>query len=258
MSGQEKSVLIETWSAKGSPFDSIVMPIQLVQLFIYLYLSFKQLQRHNVNVRKEYSAVERMDLKWIRSFLVILGGIFLVVAIFYLLSISGIMNHRVEDRAKTIGVLAAVAFYVFGYRGLRQPEVMISMPAVEEIKKYDKSGLTSQRSEEYAIQLTSAMHNAKPYLKNTLSLKELSTITTIPAYHLSQIINERFQMNFYDFVNQYRIEEVQKRMREPEFENYTQMAIALDSGFNSKSVFNEAFKKQTGMTPSSYRKNRVK
>ncbi len=258
MSGHEKSLLIETWSAKGSPIDSVIMPIQLVQLFIYLFLSYKQLQRHDINVRKEYSSIEKMNLKWIRSFIMILGGIFFIVAILYVLSMSGIMERGMENRARTIGVLAALAFYVFGYRGLRQPEIMTSIPAGEEIKKYDRSSLTNDKAEEYARHLQAIMENEKPYLKNTLTLKELSTITSIPVYHLSQIINERFQMNFYDFINQYRVEEVQRQIADPKNTNYTLMALALDSGFNSKSVFNEAFREQTGMTPSAYRKREAK
>ena len=60
--------------------------------------------------------------------------------------------------------------------------------------------------------------------------------------------------NFYTLVNDYRIEEVKRRLEDPRYRNLTILAIAYDSGFNAKSSFNTIFKEQTGMTPSEYQK----
>ena len=61
--------------------------------------------------------------------------------------------------------------------------------------------------------------------------------------------------NFYKLVNEYRVEEVKKRMVNPEYKNLTILAIAYDSGFNAKSSFNTIFKESTGMTPSGYQRS---
>lgn len=100
------------------------------------------------------------------------------------------------------------------------------------------------------------MTTEKPYLEADLSLPELANKLDIPSHHLSRVINEQFGVNFFDFVNQYRVEEVKSRINNPEFENLSLLGIAFDCGFNTKSAFNRVFKKMTGFTPSEY-KNKI-
>lgn len=75
----------------------------------------------------------------------------------------------------------------------------------------------------------------------------------ISTHHLSQAINQNLNTNFYKFVNAYRVEEVKKKLKNPEFEKYSILGIAFESGFNSKSTFNKIFKEETGMTPSEFK-----
>ena len=75
------------------------------------------------------------------------------------------------------------------------------------------------------------------------------------SYYLSRIINERFGASFNDFVNEYRIKEAKSALRDPGQAERTILDIMYGSGFYSKSTFNTAFKKFTGVTPSKYRKN---
>jgi AraC-like DNA-binding protein len=70
---------------------------------------------------------------------------------------------------------------------------------------------------------------------------------------LSQVINEQFSSNFNDFINSYRVEDAKKMLMDPEGRNFTIASIAYDSGFNTLSAFNVAFKKFTGVTPSQFR-----
>ena len=67
---------------------------------------------------------------------------------------------------------------------------------------------------------------------------------------LSRVINSGFGQNFNDYVNEYRVREAERRLRDPRFRHYTLLAVALESGFNSKSTFNRVFKKLRGATPS--------
>lgn len=99
------------------------------------------------------------------------------------------------------------------------------------------------------------MTSGKPYLEANLSLPELANKLEIPSHHLSRVINEQFGMNFFDFINQYRIDEVKSKIGNPKYAHLSLLGIAFDSGFNTKSAFNRVFKKITGLTPSEY-KNR--
>ena len=98
------------------------------------------------------------------------------------------------------------------------------------------------------------MEAEKPYLDADISLPELANKLEIPSHHLSRVINEQLGTNFFDFINQYRIEEVKARINNPEFDKLSLLGIAFDSGFNTKSAFNRVFKKMTGLTPSEYRR----
>ncbi|PTN09073.1 tetratricopeptide repeat protein [Mangrovibacterium marinum] len=79
--------------------------------------------------------------------------------------------------------------------------------------------------------------------------RELHTNTS----YLSQVINDSFSCNFPTFINQLRVEEAQRLLRTPEFDRLSIEGIGNKAGFKSKSAFNSAFKKLTGVTPSVYK-----
>lgn len=118
--------------------------------------------------------------------------------------------------------------------------------------EYKRSGLKEDDALEYHQKLTELMKTQKPYLEPKLTLGELADSLDISANHLSQIINQYEEKNFYDYINGYRVEEFKKRALKPENKNYNILSIAYDSGFNSKSSFNQVFKKSVGKTPSQY------
>ncbi|NJK95779.1 MAG: AraC family transcriptional regulator [Bacteroidales bacterium] len=96
------------------------------------------------------------------------------------------------------------------------------------------------------------MNDKKPYLEPKLTLNALAAELNISVNYLSQLINQYQGKNFYDFVNGFRIEEFKSRVLSPKNQHLTILALAFDSGFNSKSSFNLAFKKHTGLTPSEF------
>ncbi len=98
------------------------------------------------------------------------------------------------------------------------------------------------------------MKTKKPYLNPELNIFQLSDILNVKKHHLSQVINEKSGMNFFDFVNTFRVEEIKRNLADPSLKNLTLLGIGLESGFNSKATFNSAFKKFTGLTPSDFQK----
>jgi AraC-like DNA-binding protein len=99
------------------------------------------------------------------------------------------------------------------------------------------------------------MHDTKIYCDPNLTLNDLSDAASIPARKLSQIVKAKYQKNFYEFINTYRIEEAKRMLKSPEYRHRTIMEVYIDAGFNSKSVFNEFFKNIENMTPSEYKKS---
>ena len=97
------------------------------------------------------------------------------------------------------------------------------------------------------------MEQEKPYLDGDLKMADLAGQLSIPSHHLSQIINERLDKNFFEFVNAYRVEQAKRILRDPQKQDYKILRVAFESGFNTKTTFNSAFKSEVGTTPSRYR-----
>lgn len=121
-------------------------------------------------------------------------------------------------------------------------------------EKYKDSSLTPRKSQVYLHRVMDFMDKEKPYLDPNITLAKLAARLSIPTKQMSQIINEEREQNFKNFLNQYRVEEACKKLLDPKEKDFVLLKIAHEVGFNSKSVFNAAFKKFTGMSPSEYRK----
>jgi AraC-like DNA-binding protein len=121
-------------------------------------------------------------------------------------------------------------------------------------EKYKTSSLGAEAAEQIAPRLLRVLDEEKLYLNPNLSLRDLAQRLRIHPNHLSRVINERFGLSFNDFINRYRIDEAKRRLADPAERETSVLDIALGSGFFSKSVFNTAFKKFAGTTPSEYRK----
>ncbi|WP_104734985.1 helix-turn-helix domain-containing protein [Hanstruepera ponticola] len=125
-------------------------------------------------------------------------------------------------------------------------------------KKYKQALLDTNEIEKYSKELEQIMVDYKLYLNPDLALKDLASYLELPANYVSQLLNLGFQKNFSEYVNSYRVKEFKERILLEENKGLTIMAVAYDSGFNSKTVFNTFFKKIEGMTPNAYLKSTQK
>jgi YesN/AraC family two-component response regulator len=120
-------------------------------------------------------------------------------------------------------------------------------------KKYAKSSLSEEDKVEILNKLKEGMEVEKYFKNNLVSQANLSKKLLIPAHHISQVINEKLNQSFFEFIATYRIREAEKLLLNPELNHLTVEEIAEEVGYNSKSAFNKTFKKITGKTPSAYR-----
>ncbi len=150
-------------------------------------------------------------------------------------------------------VVIAIRF-PFVFTALREPASYLSVGANDEKPgRYKSSSLTAAQKKIYLDQLFNWMKVEKPFRNQQLKVEDLAEQLNIPAHHVSQIINEVLDKNFYEFVNYYRVQEVQEMINDPAQKHKSMLGIALDAGFNSKATFNRVFKEFTGMTPSTYK-----
>jgi len=121
-------------------------------------------------------------------------------------------------------------------------------------RKYERSSLTQDQAERYAAQILDYLASERPYLDGGLRLADVSEHLGMTQHHLSQAINQICGKNFFELINEFRVEEVKRLLVDPEKTTYTVLAVGFEAGFNNKSSYNKAFKTVTGMTPSQYRR----
>lgn len=252
-SAAEKFRFIENMNEAGKPLALVSFEwIMILQGNVYLILSLLLLKRHSRTIKDSFSSIDKINLTWLRNLTIGSAGIWLLVFIVNILPIIGLT--LTEEADHFIAPATAVFIYVMGYLSLRQREIHSEEIHFARAPKYQRSGLSPEQSENYLRRLQQFMDSKKIYTKNDLTLNELAECVAVPAHHLSQIINDRLQQNFYDFVNNYRVTEAKRRLLDPAYRHLTILAIAYDVGFSSKSVFNAAFKKHANMTPSQFKK----
>ena len=126
--------------------------------------------------------------------------------------------------------------------------------AIEAKNPYAVAGISEEKSIQMNAAIKEVLESKKPFLQQRYSLKELAIDTQIPLHHLSAFINHYCQMNFNDFINEYRVQYSQEKMRNHECTYKKLETIAKESGFNNRNTFTAAFKKVTGQTPSQFLK----
>lgn len=122
----------------------------------------------------------------------------------------------------------------------------------DTLQKYEKSGISDDEVAQGFRMLLAYVNDKKPYLDPEMTLEALSQGAGMPKHHLSRIINQARKCNFYDFLNEYRIDEFKSIIRKKK--DITILEAAFESGFNSKAAFYKAFKKATGITPLAFSK----
>ena len=226
--------------AIGSPFIFLVL-----QLGYYLVQARKLVKEHQKNIQEGFSNVEDLDLSWLKLILTV----FIVMVVFIAIGTPGFVHGMSFSTYKTAtAIFFSLVLFFIGYKGLLQ-KVSDEMPV-----KIDASvAEDSEAIKGLKKKLLAYMETEKPFLNPELTLTDLARQVGMSRNQLSQVINAGTGSNFYHFVNNYRVEEVKELIRKDAGKKYTLLALAEDAGFNSKSSFNDIFKRVTGLTPSRYR-----
>jgi len=124
---------------------------------------------------------------------------------------------------------------------------------VDDDSKYKKSHLSEEKINEILNKLIEYIQSTKAYVNPKISLQSISKDIDESTNHISQVINQKLEKNFYEFIYQFRIDRVKKMMNDPAYDDLSILELCYEVGFNSKSVFNIVFKEFEKMTPSQYR-----
>lgn len=261
-----ESVSADTFSALQ--VKSVVWGVLILivgSIVLYWIATVILLLRHQKNVLNFFSnRSEKRSLKWVPLFM-------LATLLSHILFFSGnfLMDLFISPASMNFWLQQfnmALLGYLLLIFGLIQPIIferpVAKLPLVEAetsepSEKYGHSGLRSDIMENLATRIINYLENEKPFTNPEYNLQSMMQDLDLSQQHLSQTINEQLGKNFYQLINEYRVSEFKRLLRQPEAGQFTILSIAYAAGFNSKSSFNRVFKEITGRTPSQYQRESV-
>ncbi len=230
----------------------------LIALSIYFYLGWCLIliRNYKKKILNIYSHIEKIDLNWLRF-------LFIIAIVLYGLAMTinllDLFLHFIKFQTfQTIAfILASIFILVLGFFGIRQTNIFASIENISNIfiNKSPKILMSKNDNEdnEFIQRLLAYMQNEKPFIDHDINIARLANKISVTPEYLSQILNEKLNKNFFDFINSYRIEEFKNQLQNPDNKNLTLIGIAYDCGFSSKATFNRVFKNYMHITPSQYK-----
>lgn len=244
-----KKQLLEGNIILGDTAWLIIKTSFTTQVVVYNIFSLFLLYSYRRKLKNQLSSLKNKDLSWLRFFLFCFITACLSVHVFIPL-----LHSIVEFNVRLVNLLIFfVIFTMLFYKAIIKPDAFVGVD--EEIQNKKKS-LSKSSSEQYLEKLQTFMNKEKPYLDPDITLTILADKVAIPHRSLSEVLNDSLGCSFYNFINSYRIKESERLFQSPSTHDKTILEVLYAVGFNSKSSFNNAFKKETGMTPSQYRKQK--
>lgn len=254
----------------GAPLALKVL-VNLTKLVTLTYIGvslYKVLVRAR-GLSQYHSNPERIHLAWLRLFLlgIGIGDVVLYLAIPDMLGFYMLSDYQIAALSTFVGVAFSYLASFVNYRHQFEVNVMTtsmssvgmsSNQLVDETAtevKYRNSGLTEAKALELSYALNQYMNEVKPYLNKNLTLRDVADELNLTPNTVSQVINNCMKKNFFEFINEFRVQEFKKNIRLGQHDNYTILAVAQECGFASKSTFYSTFKKITGQTPADFVKS---
>ncbi|MBI1225959.1 MAG: helix-turn-helix domain-containing protein [Bacteroidetes bacterium] len=232
--------------------EFVELGLKFVLNVVYFVKAYRLYQRYRQWAPNEFSNVEEVSFRWFRNFLLAFMAAYIISwgMLLFDLWLDLDFWHDWWDELFN----AALIYYlcIAGYaqtqpRKLHFSPAKTNAPPIAPTPKTDK--LADEDLEKWRTSLEKIMTEERLYLEPDLTLSDLARrLDTNPSV-LSAVVNRIFEKNFNDFVNEYRVEAVKRLLNDPAVSHLSLLGIGLECGFNSKSTFNRAFRKATGMAP---------
>jgi AraC-like DNA-binding protein len=242
-------------------FSNIETNISLVYgvsvAVIYLVFIFIELKKYKKLLLENYSSTKNYNYKWLfqlATISIVLLSFSVIKSIYKLFG----SDSSILDIMRIITTLLLLGFLCWiVLKSLYQPDLFRGIDSKHQLVKNLIESEVNHKNDVISEKISSLkrfMKIEEPYLDSSLTIHNLANQINIPYRDLSILINHDLGQHFFDFVNEYRINKAKEILQNAENKKLTVLEILYEVGFNSKSSFNTAFKKQTGLTPTQYRK----
>jgi AraC-like DNA-binding protein len=217
-----------------------------IQMITYLVICYILIQKQLKKARISIVRNVQIDIHWLKTYF--------ILDLVIMFATAPVVFYFGNDKVNTIfGLVAMDIQFIYIFLKSAWQTALFSSEIVQEQKNQKPSlKIADRQAETYFNILMGFMQTQKPHLDGSCSIQDVSDKTAIPVHHLSNILNQRLEKNFPDFINEYRVKEAQEMLASKKSETLTLEAIGFECGFGSKSIFNKSFKKYTGQTPSEY------
>ncbi|WP_062060162.1 AraC family transcriptional regulator [Aquimarina longa] len=222
--------------------------VGLIVNLTYWILSWRVFQHFSKDMKNELSYEVRT--RFMTNFLLIVGGCLCIWTLLFLTSLFGFGMLERNARPYIWIILTFIILFIT-YYGMISPQVLRIVPDTGS-KKYHQSKLSVTDMDRLKEQLESLMLKKKPYLNSKLLKTELAQMLGVNNPELARLLNENIGMNFFEYVNYYRIKEFVSLAKTDKAKQLTFFGLAQEAGFNSKTTFNKSFKKLMGTSPTVY------
>jgi len=243
---------------------SFIFLSKVMSLTVYAILIFRISRRSSVKLSNKPEYVDW--LKKISSFFFVYTFSYTIygLSVMDIIDIPYIVHIQVAILSCLVLYIAYGAFnksIVFLNSNFATPSEAVQIIDDYEIQvadtsaeKYQKSRLTVNFSLELKENLIGLLNKEKIFKENSLTLDSLAQKLETNRHNTSQVINEHFDVSFFELINQYRINEAKDLLESDLHKNMKIIEVAYEVGYNNKVTFNKSFKKETSLTPTQYQK----
>ena len=204
-------------------------------------------------IKDHYANLEKVTMTWILFLTVYLIGLF--VGIFLIISLCTFWGYCELPIFKWVSVYLSLSLIFFAIRYQRQREILLATQFVPTPPPAAAPQIDTAYYQAIAQKITQALEKDQVFLDPSLTLPSLAQQLEESPQQASKTINTQFQKNFYQLVNEYRIQHAQSLLTNPNYQHYSILGVAMECGFKSKSTFYKLFKQATGTTPTAFQQN---
>ncbi|WP_044201084.1 helix-turn-helix domain-containing protein [Flammeovirga sp. OC4] len=217
---------------------------------------------HSMNILSE----ER-NINYLNGVMLVYATCLAIWSLMYVVGIGGVFfdyspQNIINMLTDTLWLIIACISFIMGYYAMNQPEILrvaeeeeiksiVEAKVEEEVEEKAPQGLTEEQLL-LKEKLAQEMNEHKLYTNSRLTLPELAHHLKTSTHDISKVINDGYQKNFYDFINGYRINAFIEEVNKDTHQELTYLGHAYNVGFNSKTAFNRAFKKEKKKTPTQF------